>query len=186
MLMCLYIYWYCWPFWIYSLINNMHLVMIDSGTKLSRKMPDFVVGTMPADDRASFGARISASILMIELVSYEILGPGPCFTNGFSIAIQMWWKFHFTFHLDSNTVNTTKFCTWHDSCAVVACAIISCDLMACNENTARQSFHRIWIGGQKSLVKRAPQALFQYEDSLSRYEDFHYKEQDGCDRVLSL
>ena len=25
-------------------------------------------------------------------------------------------------HLDSNTVIATNFCTWHDSCAVVACA----------------------------------------------------------------
>ena len=28
--------------------------------------------------------------------------------------------------------------------------------MASNEITARQSFHRIWIAGKKSLVKRAP------------------------------
>ena len=59
-------------------------------------------------------------------------------------------------HLDSNTVIAAKFCTWHDSCAVVACAKICCDLMATNEITARQSFHRIWIAGKKSLVKRAP------------------------------
>ena len=59
-------------------------------------------------------------------------------------------------HLDSNTVIATKFCTWHDSCAVVACAKICCDLMASNGITARRSFHRIWIAGKKSLVKRAP------------------------------
>ena len=33
-------------------------------------------------------------------------------------------------HLDSNTVIATKFCTWHDSYAVVACAKICRDLMA--------------------------------------------------------
>ena len=62
----------------------------------------------------------------------------------------------FHFHLDSNTVIATKFCAWHDSCAVVACAKICCDLMASNGITARGSFHQIWIAGKKPLVKRAP------------------------------
>ena len=62
-------------------------------------------------------------------------------------------------HLDSNTVIATKFCTWHDSCAVVACAKICCDLMASNGVMARRSFHRIWIVGKKTLVKRAPGEL---------------------------
>ena len=61
----------------------------------------------------------------------------------------------FRSHLDSNSVIVTKFCTWHDSCAVVACAKICCDLMASDGITARRSFHRIWIAGKKSLVKRA-------------------------------
>ena len=59
-------------------------------------------------------------------------------------------------HLDSNIVIATKFCTWHDSCAVVACAKICCDLMASNRVMARRIFHRIWIAGKKTLVKRAP------------------------------
>ena len=59
-------------------------------------------------------------------------------------------------HLDSNTVIATKFCTWHDSCAVVACAKICCDLMASNGVMARPSFHRIQIAGKKTLVKGAP------------------------------
>ena len=59
-------------------------------------------------------------------------------------------------HLDSNTVIATKFCTWHDSCAVVACAKVCCNLMASNRIMARRSFHRIWIAGKKTLVKRAP------------------------------
>ena len=79
---------------------------------------------------------------------------GPRFTNGFSIAIQIRLKFRFTF--DPNTVIATKFCTWHDSCAVVACAKICCDLFASSGITARRSFHRIWIAGKKSLVKRVP------------------------------
>ena len=64
-------------------------------------------------------------------------------------------------HLDSNTVIATKFCTWHDSCAVVACAKICCDLMASKGITARWGFHRIWIAGKKSLEKRAPGPWFE-------------------------
>ena len=59
-------------------------------------------------------------------------------------------------HFESNRVIATKFCTWHDSCAVVACAKICRDLMASSGITARRSFHRIWIAGKKTLVKRAP------------------------------
>ena len=59
-------------------------------------------------------------------------------------------------HLDSNAMIATKFCTWHDSCAVVACAKLCCDLMASNRDMARQIFHRIWIAGKKPLMKRAP------------------------------
>ena len=59
-------------------------------------------------------------------------------------------------HHDYITVIATNFCTWHDSCAVVACAKHCCDLMAINGITARQSFHGIWIAGKRSLVERAP------------------------------
>ena len=65
-------------------------------------------------------------------------------------------------HLDPNTVIATKFCTWHDSCAVVACAKICCDLIASSGITARRSFHQIWIAGKKSLVKRAPVPVARY------------------------
>ena len=53
---------------------------------------------------------------------------GAHYTNGFSSSNSMEISFHS--HLDSNAMITTKFCTWHDSCAVVACAKICCDLMA--------------------------------------------------------
>ena len=59
-------------------------------------------------------------------------------------------------HLYSNAVIAAKFCTWHDSCAVVACAKICCDLMASNRVIAKRNFHRIWIAGKKPLLKRAP------------------------------
>ena len=62
----------------------------------------------------------------------------------------------FRSHLDSNTVIATKFCTCHDSYAVVSCARICCDLMASNGITERRNFHCIWIVGKKSVVKGAP------------------------------
>ena len=40
-------------------------------------------------------------------------------------------------HLDANTVIATKFCTCHDSCAVVTCAKICCDLMVSDGIMAR-------------------------------------------------
>ena len=67
--------------------------------------------------------------------------------------IQIRWKFGFTL---ISILIATIFCTWHDSCVVVACAKICCDLMAGNGITARRNFHRIWFAGKKSLVKRAP------------------------------
>ena len=83
-------------------------------------------------------------------------GPGARFTKGFSIAIQIRWKFLFHSHLDFNTVIATNFCTWHDSCAVVAYAKFCCELMTNNIITARRRFHRIWIAGNKPLLKQVP------------------------------
>ena len=59
-------------------------------------------------------------------------------------------------HLHSKTVIATRFCTWQDSCAVVAFAKICYDLMASNGVMARRSFHRIWFAGKKTLVTPAP------------------------------
>ena len=54
----------------------------------------------------------------------------------------MQWSLHNFVH------GTTAVLSWH--------AKMCCDLMASNGITARRSFHRIWIAGKKSLVKRAP------------------------------
>ena len=47
-------------------------------------------------------------------------GPGPHFTNVFSIAIQIWWKFHFTltsiliqWSLQNFVHGTTSVLSWH-------------------------------------------------------------------------
>ena len=71
--------------------------------------------------------------------------PRARFTNGFSIAIQIRWKFRFT--LTSTPLQWSLQNFVHESCAVVACAKICCDLTASNGVMARRSFHRVWIAG---------------------------------------
>ena len=79
-------------------------------------------------------------------------------------------------HLESNIVIATKFCTWYDSCAVVACAKICRDLVASNGIAAIRSFHRIWIAGKKTLEKRAPAAKMNSKYTVNIYRlalDWH-------------
>ena len=45
----------------------------------------------------------------------------------------------------SKEVIATKFCTWHDSYAVVACAKCCCDMITTNWITAKWILHWIWI-----------------------------------------
>ena len=82
--------------------------------------------------------------------------PGARFTDVFSIAIQIRWKFRFTktsiliqWSLRNFVHGTTAVLSWHVQ-------KICCDLMANNGVMARRSFHQIWIAGKKTLVKRAP------------------------------
>ena len=85
---------------------------------------------------------------------------GPRFTNDFHrISNSMEISLHS--HLESNRVIATKFCTWHDSCAVVAFAIICRDLIASNGITAIRSFHRIWIPDKKNVREMGPR-IFGY------------------------
>ena len=49
-----------------------------------------------------------------------------------------------------------KFCTWQDSCAVMACAKFCSDLMSYNGITVKQIFHRNWMAMEKSPMKWAP------------------------------
>ena len=54
----------------------------------------------------------------------------------------------------------TKFCTCHDSTAVVTCTKLCSDHCIRIEVTVKQNFHRIWIGMEKPLVKRGPVSYF--------------------------
>ena len=64
-------------------------------------------------------------------------------------------------NLISTTVIATKFCTWRDSCAVVACAKFCNILMVKNWIRAKQIYHRIWITSKwKNLQWNGSQGCF--------------------------
>ena len=62
-------------------------------------------------------------------------------------------------HLNLNAMNATKFCTWHDSCAVKPCAKICSNLLTKHQITGRWIYYEIWIMSETSLVKWAPDLL---------------------------
>ena len=63
-------------------------------------------------------------------------------------------------HPSCNEVIATKFCTCHDSCAVMACAKFCSDMILCNDLTLKPIFYWIcitmengsWIGPQVLFV----------------------------------
>ena len=64
---------------------------------------------------------------------------------------------------NSDKVFIAKFCTCHDSCAVVECAKICCDLSTKNWIIAKWSFHQTCITSKISTVKCAAMpSLFPY------------------------
>ena len=85
-------------------------------------------------------------------------------------------EIHFHCRLDSNIVIATKFLymAWQLGC--LAYAKICCNLMSSNGIIAKRSFHRIWIAGKKSLVKRAPDAWLGWR----RCSDTPRPRQNGC------
>ena len=93
--------------------------------------------------------------------------PRARFTNGFFHRNSNSMEISFHSHLNSNPVIATKFCTWHDSCAVVACAKTCCDPMANNGVMARRSCHRIWNAREQPLVKRATEPVWLIHMALS-------------------
>ena len=74
------------------------------------------------------------------------------------------WFFHpnsnsmellFCSHLSCRRVIAMKFCTWHDSCAVVACVKFCSNIKYYNGVTWKPIFHWIWITMEKSFIKWA-------------------------------
>ena len=69
---------------------------------------------------------------------------GP-FHARFSFVIQILW-----YHI------TTKFCTWHDSPAVMPCAKFHSDHLTITGMRAEWNFHWIWIRMENLFMKWAP------------------------------
>ena len=59
-------------------------------------------------------------------------------------------------HPSCSEVIAIKFCTWHDSCIVVACAKFCSDMIPYNGVTLKPIFHQIWITMGKFFVKWVP------------------------------
>ena len=92
---------------------------------------------------------------------WQLTGQGPHFTNGFSIAVQIQWIFHFTL---TSVVSKWSLQTFqHDTTALLSWHVhkICCNLMTSNGITARRIFHRISIVGKKSLLKWAPECVVE-------------------------
>ena len=92
---------------------------------------------------------------------WQLTSQGPHFTNGFSIAVQIQWIFHFTL---TSVVSKWSLQTFqHDTTALLSWHVhkICCNLMTSNGITARRIFHRISIVGKKSLLKWAPECVVE-------------------------
>ena len=64
-------------------------------------------------------------------------------------------------HPNYNHLITTKFCTCHDSIAVVACAKFCSNIRSRNEATMKWIFYQIWFWRGKLLVKWVPVLMVQ-------------------------
>ena len=55
-------------------------------------------------------------------------------------------------HSNSNEAIATKFCAWHDSCAVVACEKVCCDMMTRNGIIAKLNFGRRHLNCDRNII----------------------------------
>ena len=76
-------------------------------------------------------------------------------------------------HFKSNKVTATKFCTCHDSCAVVACTKI------CSNNfdrivvKAKWKCHQIWISSKNLLAKWTPRHIHNAGGQCVNADSWH-------------
>ena len=84
---------------------------------------------------------------------------GAHFTNDLSIVTPIRLQFHSTpthFVLSFITVIAMIFCTWYDSCVVVACTTFCGKMIPHNRVTLKPIFHRVWIAIKNAFMKWAP------------------------------
>ena len=66
--------------------------------------------------------------------------------NNFSIVLQIWWKYYSAVIQVVVRWSAMKFCTWHDSCVVVACINFCRDMTPCNGFTPKPLFQVMrWV-----------------------------------------
>ena len=70
----------------------------------------------------------------------KTLHPRGHFTNDFSTLTQNWWTISFCQHPSCSGVIAMKFCTWHDSWAVVPCAKFCSNMILCNKVWQKNKF----------------------------------------------
>ena len=73
----------------------------------------------------------------------------------------------FCSHPSCSEVIAMKFCTWHDSSAVVACSEFSSDVITCNGVTLKPNVHQIWIMMEKIVGEINGWAMVSYGMSLA-------------------
>ena len=92
------------------------------------------------------------------------------------------WFFHHTFnsikisccsHPNFHELIAMKFCTWHNSSAVMAYGKVCSSVIISNGVTMKLNFHQIWIIMEKLLVRWLAGSPFNYDPSISNY--IHYK-----------
>ena len=70
-----------------------------------------------------------------------------------------WMDISFCSHPSCSEVIAMKFCTWHDSPAIMTCAKFCSNILPYNGVIRKLNSHRILITTEKSLVKWAPRGL---------------------------
>ena len=104
---------------------------------------------------------------------------GAIFTKHFVVVIQIWGKVYFA-SIQNPTVITTKCCTCHDSCTVVASAEICRNMV--NKNGSTMNFLKKWFLHEKVLMKSAvAMQCYVLSTVMGRIQSYGWSHfTDGC------
>ena len=103
---------------------------------------------------SSLSITITITITIISFPAHKVGFRGSFHQCFFHLNLNL-MEIYFCSHVNSSKITAMKFCTWHDSFAVVACAKSCIDIVAKNMITLNQNFHWIRITVGKLLVKWA-------------------------------
>ena len=88
-------------------------------------------------------------------------------------------------------VITMVFCTWHDSCALMACAKFCSDMIPYNGGTLKPIFSQIWMTIEKAFMTWAPGPNFwdkacSRHFNLSHYKIFQHTFINLCKNIIAM